>query len=199
MLFNHLILCHPLLLLPSIFASVRVFYKESALCIRWPKYWSFTFSKNIAVVYSVQFSSVSQSCPTLCDPHGLGIPTPETCSNSYASNQWRHLTTSPSDVPFSSHLQSFPASESFPRSQFFASGGQSIRPSASASNEYWIQSFQWIFQDWFLVEWTGLIYLQSKGLSRVFSTTTAQKRQLFGPQLSSPSNSHIHTWPLEKP
>ena len=84
---NHLILCHPLLLLPSIFASVRVFYKESALSIRWPKYWSFTFSKNIAVVYSVQFSSVSQSCPTLCDPHGLGIPTPETCSNSYASNQ----------------------------------------------------------------------------------------------------------------
>ena len=58
MLSNHLILCHPLLLLPSIFASIRVFYKESALCIRWPKYWSFTFSKNIAVVYSVQFSSV---------------------------------------------------------------------------------------------------------------------------------------------
>ena len=103
---NHLILCHPLLLLPSILPSIRVFSNESALRIRWPKYWRFSF--NI-----------------------LGIP----------------MNT----------------------------------------------------QDWSPLGWTGWISLQSKGLSRVFSNTTVQKHQFFGAQLSSQSNSYIHTWPQEKP
>ena len=102
---NHLILCHPLLLLPSIFLSIRVFSNESVLHIRWPNYWSFSFN-------------------------------------------------------------------------------------ISPSNEH---------PDWFPLGWTGWISLQSKGLSRVFSNATVQKHQFFGAQLSSQSNSHIHTWPLEKP
>ena len=88
---------------------------------------------------------------------------------------------------------SFPASGSFPVSQFFTSGGQSIGVSASAS------VLPMNTQDWSPLEWTGWICLQSKGLSRVFSNTTVQKHQFFGTQLSSQSNSHIHTWPLEKP
>ena len=102
---SHLIFCHPLLLLPPIPPSITVFSNESTLCMRWPKYWSFSFSI---------------------------IPSKE-------------------------------------------------------------------IQGWSPSEWTGWISLQSKGLSRVFSNTTVQKHQFFGPQLSSQSNSHIHTWPLEKP
>ena len=102
---SHLILCRPLLLLPSIFPSIRVFSNESALHIRWPKYWSFSFN-------------------------------------------------------------------------------------ISPSNEH---------PGWSPLGWTGWISLQSKGLSRVFSNTTVQKHQFFGTQLSVYSNSHIHTWPLEKP
>ena len=89
--------------------------------------------------------------------------------------------------------QSLPASGAFPVSQFFASGGQSIEVSASAS----ILSMN--TQDWSPLGWTGWSSLQSKGLSRVFSNTTPQKHQFFSAQLSSQSNSHIHTWPLEKP
>ena len=87
---------------------------------------------------------------------------------------------------------SFLASGSFPMSQFFASGGQSIGVSASAS------VLPMNTQDWFPLGWTGLISSQTKGLSRVFSNTTVQKHQFFGIQLSSQSNSHIHTWPLAK-
>ena len=87
----------------------------------------------------------------------------------------------------------FPSIRSFPTSQFFASGGQSIGVSASAS------VLPMNIQDWFPLGWTDWIFLQSKGLSRVFSNTTVQKHQFFGLQLSSQSNSHIHTWPLEKP
>ena len=94
---------------------------------------------------------------------------------------------------FSSCLQSFPASESFPMNQFFASAGQRIGISASAS------VFPMSIQDRFPLGLTGWISLQSKGLSRVFSNTPVQKHQFFGAQLSSQSNSHIHTWPLEKP
>ena len=96
-------------------------------------------------------------------------------------------------IPFSSCLQSFPASGSLPMSQFFASGGQSVGASASAS------VLPMYIQDWFPLELTGWISLQSKALSRVFSNTTIQKHQFFGTQLSSQSNSHIHTWLLEKP
>ena len=94
-------------------------------------------------------------------------------------------------VPFSSRPQSLPASETFPVSQLFAWGGQNTGVSASASflpkkSQGWSS------------EWTGCISLQSKGLSRVFSNTTVQKLQFFSTQPSSQSNSHIHTWPLEK-
>ena len=96
-------------------------------------------------------------------------------------------------VPFSSCPQSLPASGSFPTSQLFAWGGQSSRVSALAS------VLPMNTQDWSPLGWTGWISLQSKGLSRVFSNTTVQKHQFFGSQFSSQSNSHIHTWPLEKP
>ena len=99
----------------------------------------------------------------------------------------------PSVVPFSSCPQSLPASGSFPMSQLFAWGGQSIGVSASVS------VLPMDTQDWSPSGWTGWISLQPKGLSRVFSNTTVQKHQFFGAQLSSQSNSHIHTWPLEKP
>ena len=105
-------------------------------------------------------------------------PTPEAYSNSHPSSQWCHPTISSSVIPFSSCLQSFPASESFQMSQFFASGGQSIGVSASAS----VPPVN--IQDWFPFRWTGWISLQSKGLSRVFSNTTVQKHPFFGNQLS---------------
>ena len=101
---------------------------------------------------------------------------------------WCHPTISSSVVPFSSHLHSFPALGSFPVSQLFTSGGQSIGTSASAS------VLPMNIQDWFLLGLTGLISLPSKGLSRIFSNTTVQKHQFFSTQLSLWSNSHIHTW-----
>ena len=96
-------------------------------------------------------------------------------------------------VPFSSCLQSSPASGFFPRSWLFASGGQCIGASASAT------VLPKHIQGWFLLGLTGLISLKSKGLSKVFSNTTVQKHQFFGTQLSLWSNTHIHTWLLEKP
>ena len=112
-------------------------------------------------------------------------PTPRVCSDSCPSSQWCHPTISSSVVPFSSCLQSFPASGSFLMSQFFASGGQSIGASASAS------VLPMNTQDWFPLRWTGLISLQSKGLSRVFSNTTVQKYQFFRAQLPLWSNPSI--------
>ena len=148
---------------------------------------------------SVQFSSVAQSCPTLRlheSQHArppCPSPAPRVHSNSCPSSWWCHPAISSSVVPFSSCPQSLPASDSFPMSQLFASGGQSIGVSASAS------VLPMNTQGWSPLEWTGWISLQSKGLSRVISSTTVQKHQLFGAQLSSQSNSHIQTWPLEKP
>ena len=95
--------------------------------------------------------------------------------------------------PISSCPQSFPASGSFPISWFFASGGQNIGVSASTL------VLPMNIEDWFPLEWTSLISLQSKGLSRAFCNTTVQKHQFFGPQSSSKSNSHIHTWLLKTP
>ena len=103
-------------------------------------------------------------------------PTPRVYSDSHPSSQWCHPAISSSVVPFSSCLQSFPASGSFPKSQFFASGGQSIGISASAS------VLPMNMQGWFPLGWTCWISLQSKGLSRVFSNTTVQKHQFFGTQ-----------------
>ena len=113
--------------------------------------------------------------------------------NSCPSNQWCHPAISSSVSLFSSCPQSLQASGSFPMSQCFEWGGQSIGVSASAS------VLPMNTQDWSPLGWTGWISLQSKGLSRVFSNTTVQKHQFFGAQPSSQSNSHIHTWPLEKP
>ena len=120
-------------------------------------------------------------------------PTPEDHSNSCPSSRWCHPAISSSVVPFSSCPQSLPGSGSFLMSQLFTWGGQSIAVSASAS------VLPMNTQDWSPLEWTGWIFLQSKGLSRVFSNTTVQKHQFFSTQLSSQSNSHIHTWALQKP
>ena len=143
------------------------------------------------------------SCSVVSDslwPHGLQharlpcpSPTPGAYSKSCPSSRWCHPTSSSSVVPFSSCLQSFPASGSVPMSQIFASGGRSNGVSASAS------VLLMNIEERSPSEWTGWISLQSKGLSRVFSNTTVQKHQLFSAQLSSQSNSHIHTWPLKKP
>ena len=133
---------------------------------------------------SVQFSSVTQSCPTLYDPvnHSMpGLcpsPTPGVYPNSCPSSQWCHLAISSSVVPFSSCPQSLPASGSFPVSQLFAWNGQSIRVSALTS------VLPMNTQDWSPLGWTGWISLQSKGLARVFSNTTVQRQQFFGAQLS---------------
>ena len=120
-------------------------------------------------------------------------PIPGVHSDSRPSSQWCHLAISCSVIPFSSCLQSLPASESFPMSQHFAWGGQSTGVSALAS------FLPMNTQDWSPLGWTGWISLQSKGLSRVFSNTAVQKHQLFSTQPSSQSNSHIHTWLMEKP
>ena len=120
-------------------------------------------------------------------------PTPRVHPDSYPLSQWCHPAISSSVIPFSFCPQSLPTSESFPMSQLFAWGGQSTGVSALAS------FLPKNTQDWFPLEWTGWISLQSKGLQRVFSNTTVQKHQFFGTQLSSQSNSHIYTWPLEKP
>ena len=120
-------------------------------------------------------------------------PTPGVYSTSCSLNRWCHPTISSSVVSFTSHLQSGPALGSFQMSQFFSSGGQMIGVSASAL------VLPMNIQDSFPLGWTGWISLQSKGLSRVFSSTTVQKHQFFSTQLSLLSNSHIHTCLLEKP
>ena len=141
---------------------------------------------------SVQSLSVSNSL----QPHGQQHTTlPCLINNAWSlmdSSWWCHPTILSSVVPFSSHLQSFSALGSFLVSQFFESGGQSIEVSASAS------VLPINIQDWFPLGLTAWISLQSKGLSRVFNLTV-WRHQFFGAQLSLWSNSHIHTWQLEKP
>ena len=149
---------------------------------------------------SVQFSAVAQSCPTLCDPMNCSMP------GLPVHHQLQEFTQTHvhwvSDAIQSCHPLSspsppapnpLPASESFPVSQLFARGGQSTGVSASAS------VLPKKSQDWSPLRWTDGISLQSKGLSRVSSNTTVQKHQFFGTRLSSQSNCHIHTWPMEKP
>ena len=146
----------------------------------------------------VQFSSVAQSRLTLCDSMNHSTPASLSITNSWSLpklcplSRWCHPTISSSVIPFSCP-QSFPASGSFQMSQLFVSGGQSIGVSASTS------VLPMNTQDWSPLGWTGWISLQSKGFSRVFSSTTVQKHRFFYAQLSSQSNSHIHTWPQEKP
>ena len=151
----------------------------------------------------IQFSWVQFSRSVMSDslwPHEsqharppCPSPTPGVQSDSRPSSQWCHPAMSSSVVPFYSCPQSLPASESFPMSQLFAWDGQNTGVSALAS------FLPKNTQGWSPLEWTGWISLQSKGLSRVFFNTTVQKHQFFSAQLSSQSNSHIHTWPLEKP
>ena len=228
---NHLILCLPLLLLPSIFPSLRAFSSELTLHIRWPKYWSFSFCINPSNEYSgliffridwfdlravqgthksllqhynlkasvlqhsaffmAPLSMISQlvqllSPVQLCDPmdcstpgfpvHHQHLELAQTHVHRFSDAiQPSHPLLSPSPL---SPLQSFPSSGSFPVSQFFTSGGQSIGVSASAS----VLSLN--IQDWFPLGWTGLFSLQSKRFSRVFSNTTVQKHQFFSAQLS---------------
>ena len=156
------------------------------------------FFKCIGLFSPVQFSRsvVSNSLQPHESQHArppCPSPTPKVYSNPCPSSWWCHPAISSSVVPFSSCPQSLPASGSFHMSQLFAGGGQSIGVSASAS------VLPMNTQDWSPLGWTGWISLQSKGLSRVFSNTTVQKHQFFSTQVSSQSNSHIHTWPLEKP
>ena len=143
------------------------------------------------------------SCSVMSDslwPHGpqhgrLPCPSPSVgiCSNICPLSRWCHPTISSSVIPFSSCLQSFPASGSFLTSQLFATGGQSIEVSVLAS------VIPMNIQGWFPLGLTGLISLQSKGLSRIISNTTVQKHQFFGTQTALCSNCHIHTLLLEKP
>ena len=147
---------------------------------------------------SVQFnrSVVSHSLRPHESQHArppCSSPTPGVYPNPCLSSRWCHLAISSSVIPFSSCPQSFWALGSFPMSQLFAWGGQSIGVSASTS------VLPMNTQDWSPLGWTGWISLQSKGLSRVFSNTAVQKHQFFSTQLSSLSNSHIRIWPLEKP
>ena len=140
------------------------------------------FSHSVQLFTAPWTAACQASCPS---------PTPKAYSNSCPLSWWCHPIVSSSVIPFSC-LQSFSASGSLLVNQFFTSSGQSIGVSAS------ISVLPMNIQDWFPLGLTGWISLQSKRLSRVFSNTTVQKHQLFGAQFSLQSNSHIHTWLLEK-
>ena len=187
-------------------ASISISYESIYSCFERSGYFlSFCVASmnNIALTPWAPFFS-QFSCSVVSDslrPHGLhaaclaACPSPASgvYSNSCPLSWWCHPTISSSVIPFSSCLESFPASGSFQMSQFFTSGGQSTGVSASAT------VLPVNIQDWFPLGWTGWISLQSKGLSGVLSKTTVQKHKYFGAQLSLRSNSHIHTWLLEKP
>ena len=178
---------------------VKISYWQQ--CIVW-----LTLKPHNFIIFITCFSccrSVQFSCSVMSEslrPHEpqharppCPSPTPRVHSDSLPTSQWCHPAISSSVVPFSSCPQSLPASGTFSMSQHFTWGGQSIGVSALAS------VLPKKSQGWSPSEWTGWISLQSKGLSRVFSNTTVQKHQFFVAQLSSQSNSHIHTWPQEKP
>ena len=171
----------------------------------------------IQLLRNTRITSVQFSRSVMCDslrPHELQharppcpSPTPRNNSNSCPLSRWCHPAILSSVVPFSSYPQPLPASESFPMSQLFAWGGQSIEVSALASflpknTQDWSLYFFFIlfffFTDLFRMDWVDLLAVQGT-LKRVFSNTTVQKHQFFSTQLSSQSNSHIHTWPLKKP
>ena len=151
---------------------------------KWPRCWIL----HKMSMFFLHISSVEFSCSVVSNslwPHGLQhirppcpSPTPRVYSNSCPLSRWCHPTISSSVNPFSSHLQSFLALGSFQMSQFFTSGGQSIRVSASAS------VLPMNIQDWFPLGWTGWVSLQTKGHSRVFSNTAVQKHQFFGAHIS---------------
>ena len=153
-------------------------------------------SWNVFTWNELQFSSSCSVVSNSLRPHEsqhtrppCSSETPRVYSNPCPLSRWCYPTISSSVIPFSSCPQSVPASRSFPMSQLFPWGGQSTRVSASAL------VLPMNTQDWSPLGWTGWISLLSKGLSRVFSNTTVQKHHFFSTQLSSHSNSHIHTWP----
>ena len=150
---------------------------------------------SLDVVLLLSGSAMSDSLWSLGQHARLPCPllSPGVCSNSCPLNRWCHPTTSASVAPFSSYPQYFSTSGSFLVSWLFPSGGQSVGASALVSD------LPVNIQGWFPLRLTGLISLPSKGLSRVFSNTTVEKHQFFSAQVSLWSNSHIHTWPLEKP
>ena len=175
------------LLLPGCHHSVFCFFELKIF-----------FLSTIFFFFSVQFSRslVSVSLRPHEPQHArpsCQSPPPRVYPNSCPLNWWCQLTISSSVVASSSCLQSFPPSGSFQMSQLFAKDGQNIGVSSSMS------VLPMNTQDWFPLGWTGWITLQSKGLSRVFFSTTVQKHQSYSTQLSLYSNSHIHTWLLEKP
>ena len=149
--------------------------------------------------YFIVVQLLTELCLTVCDPmeypmdYHTRIPCSSLspCSNSCPLSQWYYLNISSYALLFNIFLHCFPASGSSPMNQLFGSGGQSIGASAPV--------LPMNIQDWFPLGWTGLISLQSKGLSRVFSNTTVKKHQFFGAQPSLWSSSHIRTWLLEKP
>ena len=176
------------------FTTYYVFSGKNPDSLSWDNRWlCFRYYVSFLLVIAVQ----SKSCPTL-QPHELQharLPCPSLSpgvfSNSCSLSQWFHPTISSSVVPFSSFPQSFPVSGSFPVSQLFTSHGWSFGASASV--------LPINIQGWFPLGLAGLIFLLFKGLSRVFSITTVRKHQFFGAQSCLWSNSHVHTWLLEKP
>ena len=171
-------------------ASFRVWSHHSSLCLH-------THHLFFSLI-SLCCCSVAKSSPTLCDPMDYSMTGfsvlyyPPEFAQTHVQSQWCHPTVSSSVAHFCSFAQSFPASGSFPMSWVFTSGGQSIGTSASAS----VHPMN--IQDWFPLGLTGLISLLSRGLSKLFFSTTVQKHQFFGTQPSLWSNCHIHVWLLEK-
>ena len=178
------------MLLLGIFASLLVLI---TLLIHYISYRSFSTNDRIQFS-SVQLLSRVQFFSTPCTAThqgSLSITNSQHLLKFISLSQWCHPTVLSSVVPFSSCIHSFPASGSFPKSQLFTSDGQSIGTSASAS------VLTMNIQGWFLLGLTGLISLQSKGLSRVLPNTKIQKHQFSSAKPSLWSNSHIHTWLLE--
>ena len=163
--------------------KLQYLFINKSTYMAWEKFSSVRFTRSVMSnsFWPHELQHARPPCPS---------PTPRVHTDSCASTPWCHPAISSSLLLLASI---FPSIRVFPMSQLFAWGGQSIGYSASAS------VLPMNTQDWSLLRWTCWISLQSKGLSRVFSNTTVQKHQFFDTQLSSQSNSHIHTWPLEKP
>ena len=172
--------------LQDLSSPTRDWTQATAMKAASPNFWLLLFFSHSVISNSLQPYG-PQHARLPCSSLFSGVR-----SDSCPLNQWCYLTISSSAMPFAFCLQSFPASGSFPMSQFFASGGRSIGASASAS------VLPMNIQGWFPLGSTGLISFQSEGLSRVFSSTTVQNHQFSGAQPSIWSNSHIHMWPLEK-
>ena len=178
--------------------KVKPANKKNPSCRLIYKVWSYFLFGGKKPTNINQIRSVTQSCPTLCDPMNRstpGLPVRHQLPEFTETHVHRVSDAIQPSHPLSSPslLAPNPSQQSFPMNQLFTSGGQSTGVSSLAS------FLPKKSQGWSPSEWNGWISLQSKGLSRVFSNTTVQKHQFFGAQPSSQSNSHIHTWPQEKP